>query len=105
MMNCFRTLSVICAVVAVLVAGGAEGAAAQNWGWNDGYGRAPDQRPPYGEPGYGATGRFTASPFTASPAMASRRHTVSSLSTVSRVTVRPPAPAGVTRDATTLNCS
>ena len=52
MMNCFRALSVICAV-AVLVAGGAEGAAAQNWGWDDGYRRGPDQRPPYGEPGYG----------------------------------------------------
>jgi hypothetical protein len=52
MMNRFRALSVICAV-AVLVAGGAEGAAAQNWGWDDGYNRAPDQRPPYGEPGYG----------------------------------------------------
>ncbi len=70
MTNRFRALSVVCAVAAIM-AGGAMGAAAQNWGWDDGYGRAPDQRPPndgpppygppgngqrpvYGQPGYGS---------------------------------------------------
>ena len=54
MINRFRILSVLCAAVAIAAAG-AHGASAQSWGWrgDDGYGRGPDQRPPYDAPGYG----------------------------------------------------
>ena len=104
MTNRFRALSVICA--AAVLRGGRRG---RGCGPKLGLGRRLQPRPgstaALRRAGLLATGLFTASPVTASLVMASRRHTVSSLSTVSRVTARQPRPRASTRAAASLSCS